>query len=166
MQRLEYKNKTYNYLQRFAVEKLHELCYNRSLDSYRARTLNPKSSLEELYKVLFDWKKNRIKDFSTVQACIEETLSHVSIDESLNYGLTSKESFIKLIESIKDASYREEIERGEHSLYYLLNLNASYLSTLIDFIKHLINSSPNEQGEKIALLIKLDQYLGYFVTEL
>lgn len=166
MQRLIFKSKTYSYIQRFAIEKLYELCHNRSLDSYRARTLNPKSSLEELYKVLFDWKKSRIKDFSTVHACIEETKSHVLMDESISYGLTSKESFIKLIESIKNSDNREEINQAEHSLYYLLNENSQYLLVLIQVINDLLNSTPKEHADKIKLLIKLDQYLGYFVTEL
>ena len=166
MQRIEFKNKTYNYIQRFSIEKIYELCYNRSLDSYRARTLNPKSSLDELYKVLFDWKKNRIKDFNTVKSCIDEAISQLKTDESVNFGFTSKESFIKLIESIKDENSIEEINKAEHSLYYLLDSNDQYLKNLIDVLNKLQAGNPVEPAEKIKLLIKLDQYLGYFVTEL
>jgi len=166
MQKLIYTNKTYNFIQKFVIEKLHELCYNRSLDSYRARTLNPKSSLEELYKVLHDWNKNKIKDFATVKACLDETISFIETEEIFEYRFTSKNSFIKLLSSIKDENSLLEIEESEYSIYYILEANEDYTQKILKKLNDLIKNPPKKKDTRTVRLIQVDMYTGYLVTEL
>ncbi|MCG8310285.1 MAG: hypothetical protein MI975_23020 [Cytophagales bacterium] len=153
-------------VERFSIEKLVELCHNKSLDSYRVRALNPKSSLLEVYNVLCDWQNNRIKDFKTVLASVQETISIITEDDTIKFGLSSKDSFLKLLKDIKNKNSIEHIERSEHSIYYLLNANENYLASLIEKLEYAFQQEPKVHGDKISLLLEVDQYLNYLLTEL
>lgn len=153
----------YNYLERFVIEKTQELCYNRSLDSYRVKYLNPKSSIIELYQLLNDLKTNKIKDFNTIISCSKEVLYLLKNDSYLNFGDLSKQNFENDINKIiKNSTVTESFE---YEIYYLINNNKDYLNSLFDEINNIRSLTYDTIGEKISCFIKLDTLINYSISE-
>lgn len=80
-------------LQSYFKERVIELFHKNTLDSYRVRSHNAFSLLKELKELIIGWKRNRIKQFETVQLCIQETKDSISQDECLDFSFTAKICF-------------------------------------------------------------------------
>ena len=162
MQANTYKT-TYSCMGRFIIEKIQELCHNRSLDSYRVRYLNPKSAITELYNLINDWNKNRIKDFNTVIACSEEVNYLLKTENYLDFGTLSKdklENNINLL--IKEKKISDSLD---YELYYLLSKNENYLQNLFREIDSILLDPFDTIKNKITCCLKLDKLLDYSISE-
>jgi hypothetical protein len=86
-------------LQKYFSERIVELFHKDTIDSYRVRSHNAFSLLKELYDLVCGWKDNRIKQFETVQLCIEENVDALKMDTCLDYSFYDKKNFIEELET-------------------------------------------------------------------
>lgn len=163
MQKNSYKH-TYNFKQKFLIEKLQELCYNRSLDSYRVKLLNPKSALDEFYHIIHDWNNNKIKDINTVISSREELIKFLkNKNHYLNFDTITEDI---LISELKDINEKNPVfERLEYQLFYVLSINSNYLKSLLSKTKSHLDNKPSEVGKIIEFFIELDMLLGFLISE-
>ncbi|MFD2573315.1 hypothetical protein ACFSUS_21920 [Spirosoma soli] len=83
--------------QRYFKEKFLELTHRRTLDSFRVRLNNPRSILQELSQVLIDSTQNKIKNFTTIEALLEEADALLKVDNELVFSDISKSYLTSLI---------------------------------------------------------------------
>ena len=167
MQIVRYKNPNLSQTQRYTIERIIELCNQRSIDSYRVKYLNPKLALSELYQVIENWNNNRIKQFkTTVLSCIYEVKSLIEKDNYLIYGSTSKTTFISILDAIKAEEDKKEIAKLVFTTNYLIAINNNYYKNLISVLTQIVNENPTSDKEKIILFERIDTLLNYFISEL
>jgi hypothetical protein len=145
-----------------------ELCDYRSLDSYRARVAGPTYIIKELYHLIDDFKRNKIKSFETVIACKEEAYSILECDKVLDYGRISKVTLLEMIKGLKDEKLNIEhnLPKIEFSLYYLLAINDVYILNLVDRIEKIVlQATPNANNEESDISVILRD-AGFLITEL
>ena len=168
MQQVHFKETTYNGLQKLFVELIIELCDFRSLDSYRARVAGPIYIISELYHLIDDFKKNKIKSFETVLACKDEAHYILQYDDVIDYGRVSKATLLEMLKNLKDekASIEYNMQRIEFSLYYLLTTNEKYVENLVEALeKVLLISLPSPEQEDVNTQ-SIVKNAGFLVTEL
>ncbi len=174
MRDLKYKNTSFSLIQRFLLERFIELMDNRSLDSYRVKLSNPNIILSELYSVLNDWTKNKVKSHLTFNACKEELERFLTGDNTLKYNTFSKEVFEDLLAEIKiydDKSKDSKqnialLRKLQYSLYTIITENKNYLNSLLDALENEIYKNPTNPGDIIILCLKLDKLIGFLGSEL
>lgn len=156
--------KRYNFsvTEYFATQRLAELTFYGTLDSYRIRLNNPKTTITELCQVMLDWHDNKIKDFKTVKYVIEELLKLLNSDKELVFSKTTKNSYIKLLNDCKDNSYLHVL----YSSRIILSENVDYIDRLFKNID--IEVARLNQLNKIESLdySECDRLLGFMTTEL
>lgn len=174
MRELAYKNTSFSFVQKFLLERLIELLDKESMDSYRVKLSNPHIIVHELYAVLNDWIKNKVKSHSTFNACKDELMFFLRNDDTLSYTTFSKNVFDGLLEKIKinkddDRDNKDNsvlLNKLQYALYSLINENKNYLNNLLAQIDDNINKTPELDKDIIPLLIKIDQLVGYLASEL
>ena len=80
-------------LQLYFKERIIELLHKDTLDSHRVRTHNVYSLIKELYELITYWKNFQIKQFETVQLCVDEVKDAIELDTCLDYSFYSKNLF-------------------------------------------------------------------------
>src|SRR5690606_31000320 len=103
MKKLTFKITTLFLTQKFFIERAMELLDRNTIDSYRARVMNPFTILEELLIVSRGLLDNRIQDFRTVESVIQETISLLeedSHDNILTYSTFDKDFYCEILSSI------------------------------------------------------------------
>lgn len=154
---------TENALQGFLIQKLIELCYNRSLDSYRAKYLNPLQSVKEVYELIHDWESKKIKNFRTLEVGKNELLNFLEEEDQLKFETVSKQKFISDLNAIKESS--TEFELIEYQLYIIQVENKEYLRCLIEKLDIELNDVKTEEDEIIQQMIRVDRLINYIITE-
>ncbi|WP_212006045.1 hypothetical protein [Chitinophaga sp. HK235] len=153
-------NQTYTATEKFLVEKLIELIFNKTIDSHRVRLNNPKWVLEEVKYVLRDWHTKKIKNFDrTVKPVILEALELVENDETLFHKKIDKAYFHKLLGSSSEKNYLHLY----HATNLVLDANKNYLSHLFKLIEVeviRINTLPVFNLNELEKLNALVDYLG------
>jgi hypothetical protein len=154
---------TQNHLQGFLIDKLLELCYNRSLDSYRAKYLNPLQSVKEFYELIHDLELNKIKDFNTIEMGKKELNGFLKEEAELVFESVSKESLISSISILKKET--KDFDLLEYQLYSILAQNKEYLRSIINHIDVELSNVKTDSKELILQLIRVDRLVNYMITE-
>lgn len=154
---------TENALQGFLIQKLIELCYNRSLDSYRAKYLNPLQSVKEFYELIHDWELRKIKNFRTLEVGKNELLKFLEEEEQLKFESVSKQQLILDLGAIKESS--KDFELIEYQLYMVQVENKEYLRRLIEKLDAEFEDLKSEEDEVIQQMIRVDRLINYIITE-
>lgn len=138
-------------LQSYFKERVIELFHKDTLDSYRVRNHNAFSLLKELKELIIGWKKNRIKQFETVQLCIQETKDSLLQDECLDFSFYSKNLLLQDLEEYAKSG-EKDLLKSNRILFILdkcIAYNANkYLPNLLVSIEEILfneNDFSNEQ---------------------
>ncbi|MCY4781536.1 hypothetical protein ORI89_17910 [Sphingobacterium sp. UT-1RO-CII-1] len=166
MQVINHKNSILTISQRFFIEKIVEMLYMGTIDSYRVRLNNPLTVMEELRYCLQEFKNGRIKHFQTIKA--KETKKYALIDECitslalepnyLSFGSISQNYLNNILKNIDEHNYLKVIS----CLNVLQKENTDYLSHIIAGLKQLIASNDNS----IEVLEKIDVSLNILLSQL
>ncbi len=161
---------TYNISQRFFVQKVLDLFYENALDSYRVRYNNSNTCLREVYKLIKDWKNNKIKRFETVSSAIKELVGLLNKDKILKFGVVKKEDFITHLNSLanhKDGEINNElINELEYTLHYVISSNRDFIINIFGRIETLLPVSDKRLNVCIPNFVSLSQEIEAFATEL
>tara|TARA_R110001599_G_scaffold221395_4_gene419989 strand:+ start:3068 stop:4816 length:1749 start_codon:yes stop_codon:yes gene_type:complete len=154
---------TNNHLQGFLIQKLTELCYNRSLDSYRAKYLNPLQSIKELYELIHDWELNKIKDFRTLEMSKMELIQFLREEDQLVFESVSKKKLTIDLKGINKET--KDFELIEYQLYTIQIENKEYLKILIEKLDNELSDVKMDSKELIMQMIRVDRLINYLITE-
>lgn len=161
---------TYNISQRFFIQKLLDLFYENALDSYRVRYNNTNTCLREVYRLLKDWRNNRIKRFETVSSAIKELVNLLKKDTTLEFDVIKKGDFISqlgLLENQKDGEVNNElINDVEYCLHYIISSNENYINNIFKKIESLLTVNDKNLRVCIPHFVLLSQEIETFATEL
>ena len=161
MQVTKFKNHTYNTFQKFFVERALELLHVGSIDSYRARVMNPNTILSELLECLSDFKKGRVLNFETVENIRDEAKEMLAKDTFLKFKTFSREYMMSVFDEMKKDDYQKVI----NCLKIVIEENQSYLNELIKALKKLIFQDDNVKNIFLEFQ-KIELVVGPLVTEL
>ena len=162
-------------LQKYFQNRMSEILHKDTLDSFRVRTNNAMTILNELKGVLENWMNGNIKHYSTVEYCADECLSLIKSDDCLDYSFYNKQLFNQEIENFKKAqnTKKQEICYIESKrLLYFINLciesnNNLYLNNLIRSIEtQLTISATIQDSDFIPTLDRLDNTISALACEL
>ena len=162
MQITKFKNRTYNIFQKFFIERALELLHVGSIDSYRARVMNPNTILSELLECLLHFKKGRILNFETVENIRDETREMLTKDSFIKFKTFSREYMISLLDEMKKDDYQKVI----NCLKISIEENQRYLNELIKALKKLIFQDDIDSENKFLEFRKIELIVAPLVTEL
>lgn len=113
----------YNELDSYLKTRFEELLNKRTPDSYRVKSHNVLSILDEMCELIEGWQKHRIQNPETVVLCAEECKKLIGDDEWIEYSFYAKdllvadiEEYIKIVPDSKDR--RESIYEVSSRLKY------------------------------------------------
>lgn len=166
MQVINHKNSGLTVTQRFFIEKIVEMLYMGTIDSYRVRLNNPLTVMEELLYCLQEYKNGRIKHFHTIKAkeakkhaLIDECIQSLALDPNyLNFRSISQKYLNTIFKNIDEHNYLKVIS----CLNVLKKENENYLSDIIAGLKQLIATNDNS----MAILEKIDITLNILLSQL
>lgn len=162
-------------LQKYFKYRMSEILHKDTLDSFRVRTNNSMTILNELKSVLENWINGNIKRYLTVEYCVDECLSLIQNDDCLDYSFYDKLLFEK---EIKDFKAKQKAKQNEicyiesKRLLYFISLciasnNNLYLNKLVDSIEaQLTNPATISDSDFIPTLDRLDKIISAFACEL
>lgn len=162
-------------LQKYFKYRMSEILHKDTLDSFRVRTNNSLTILNELKNVLENWIHGNIKHYTTVEYCVDECLSLIQNDECLDFSFYDKDLFVGEITDFKtkQKDKKQEICYIESKrLLYFINLciesnNNQYLNNLVDSIEsQLTNPATVSDSNFIPTLDILDKTISAFACEL
>jgi hypothetical protein len=124
--------------------------------------------MKELYHLIDDKKKDKIKSIETLLACKDEAHSILESDDVIEYGRISKKTLLEMLNSLKadkGTGLEYLLPKIEFDLYYLLAINHNYVENLVDALEKILLPVPNKEDEDLHrnLIVK---YAGFLVTEL
>ncbi len=166
MQVINHKNSELTVTQRFFIEKIVEMLYMGTIDSYRVRLHNPLTVMEELLYCLQEYKNGRIKHFHTIKAkevkkyaLIDECIQSLALDPNyLNFGSISQKYLNTIFKNIDEHNYLKVIS----CLNVLKKENEHYLSNIIAGLKQLIAINENS----MEVLERIDVTLNILLSQL
>lgn len=162
-------------LQKYFKYRMSEILHKDTLDSFRVRTNNSLTILNELKNVLENWIHGNIKHYTTVEYCVDECLSLIQNDGCLDFSFYDKDLFVG---EIKDFKTKQKAKKQEicyiesKRLLYFINLciesnNNQYLNNLVDSIEsQLTNPATVSDSNFIPTLDILDKTISAFACEL
>lgn len=162
-------------LQKYFKYRMSEILHKDTLDSFRVRTNNSLTILNELKNVLENWIHGNIKHYTTVEYCVDECLSLIQNDGCLDFSFYNKDLFVNEIQDFKtkQKAKKQEICYIESKrLLYFINLciesnNNQYLNNLVDSIgAQLTNPATVSDSNFIPTLDILDKTISAFACEL
>ena len=121
-------------LKYYFAERLVELYDWDSIDSYRVRSHNAFTLIQELLEVTENWLKNNIKDFDRVIKCVSETLAAVKEDEVIDYSFYSKGLFVADLEELSKSDKNKNREQCLQAIYMLsrcVEMNENSISRIL-----------------------------------
>ncbi len=156
-------NNNYTPAEKFVAEKLIELVFTKTIDSYRVRLNNPFTALQEVKHVLTDWNAKKIKHFDkTIKPVIEEAARFLKDEKTILYKNIGEKYYSELLSRGSDKEYLQ--------LYYATNVmledNKEYFSRLFDLTEAEIQKINGVAAFQIHELIHLDKLLEYLATQL
>jgi hypothetical protein len=155
--------------QTFFVEKAYELLYRQTIDSYRARVMNPRLILIELLLVTDGRVKGKIKDFKTVESCRDEAVFLLKSDETLIFNTLSKDYFVKLIQSIEEkesSENKDKFSKIKIAIRTILDENQDYAQKLIAKISFYLKNPIEPKHDEFMTFRLIDGLTTSFITEL
>lgn len=168
----------YSELNLYFKSRFEELLNKHTPDSYRVRTHNVLSIMEELCELIEGWMKRKIQTSETVELCAEECKSLINEDEWIDYSFFDKQlllnkidSFIKEVPQSKDR--RESIYEITSQLKYacrkcIENNTKSYANKLFTYIIGEINKKGDMDADNCypKEMETFDKAMSYLCTEL
>jgi hypothetical protein len=157
-------------LQIFFKERMLELFHKDTLDSYRVRNHNVFSLIKELRELIKAWQENRIKQFSTIQLCIEELVTALQKDGILDFSWYNKNLFRKDIEYYSKNG--EKLKALANKTIFILSQAISeneskYLPSLFEKIKEtLLNDGEYDDNQFVPIAQELDNNVSALCSEL
>lgn len=158
-------NPNLHYSEKFVLERLIELLFNKTIDSYRVRLHNPKTIIKEFRNVITDWHFDKIKHFKPT---VEDIISEMKLlleTSDLNENGISVDRFKGIVSNVKDErnlKYKFAYAASNKILAY----NENYGHQLIQKIKQEIVRLKNESNKNSSQLNDLNRLCGYFASEL
>lgn len=131
-------------------------CIEVLYDSYRVQLMNPYTILLELLEIIEGWKKNKIKDFKTVQAGLKESLQLMKKDSKYNllvFEPFDNEYFCTLLENASKntkESTKTHLTPIKNYISLILSNNRNYLSKLVTKLKDYLVSNDQIDSTKVA----------------
>jgi hypothetical protein len=155
-------NPNYSKSEIFFTEKVVELTYSKTLDSYRARLNNPRSILLELEQVLLDFHNKKIKHFDkTIKPICQEALRFLKGGHYLKFGIINPIYFQELLEKAEDKNYMELSQ----ALKMVIGENKNYGLELFDLIESEITTKYDAEFQ-IYEFEELNRLIDFLITEL
>ena len=152
------------------MERFIELLHKDTLDSYRVRTHNVYTLLEELQELLIGWGNNQIKQFETIKFCIEEVKEAIKEDTCLEYSYCSKAIFIQELETCMNSGEKDlnKSKRVIMLLHKIIVYNKEkYLQNLFNSIeKILFGEGEFEEKDFMGKAELLDAYTSALCRQL
>lgn len=157
-------------LQPFFKERLIELLHKDTLDSYRVRTHNAFSLLKELKELICGWKKNRIKQFETVQLCIQETIDMIENDTNLTFSSYDKSLLLQDMDDFSKTG-EKNVLKANRLIFALskciIDNSSSYLKNIFNSIEQvLFNDEEFADNNFIPKSQELDNHITALCCEL
>lgn len=157
-------------LQSFFMERFIELLHKDTLDSYRVRTHNVYTLLEELQELLIGWGNNQIKQFETIKFCIEELKEAIKDDTCLEYSYCSKAIFIQELEACLNSGEKDlnRAKRVTMLLHKIITYNKeAYLQNLFKSIESILfGEGEFEEKDFMSKAELLDAYISALCRQL
>lgn len=134
---------TQNDLRFYFVERFQELLNRTSIDSYRVKCHNVFSLMKELRSVIGYWLRGYVKQFETVNMCIEETLVAMKEDDIIDYSFYDKQLMIDNLTTLSKSDFNSRGDLGNSAIYLLDKCICSnqdiYLNKLYETINSIID---------------------------
>lgn len=160
----------YTELQSFFYERMIELFQKDTIDSFRVRCNNSLSLLEESIYLIQCWNENKIKQFETLQLCLEELLSTIENDACIDFSFYSKKLFKQDIDDYIKSNGKEvhKSRQVQHILNKCLEYNRpTYIKLSFEKIEDVIFRKGRFKKEDLMpLLLQLDQIITSLGCEL
>jgi hypothetical protein len=163
-----FKNSTnYTVTQLFFAQRLVELVHRQTIDSYRLRVMNPYLILLELQEVYAGFMQGSVKNFETLESCIQEVSMLLERDEVLIYTEISKKYFINdLLKSIgKDHAVKRHTDIS-NALKLIIKANKNYTQNLLNAIDNYLTKPIPTNSDIYPILEKIDHLTSNLTTEL
>jgi hypothetical protein len=143
-------------LQRLFIEKGLELLYKDTIDTYRLRLHNPKTIIEELYRVCKEAKAGVLTNNIYANSSAKEALSLLrNNNHGLEFNSIASDYFIRLLENSKSENYNQIIQ----ACNLVLRDNINFQNKLFELIKQKIDTYvpgtilSSDEIKKFVLLI-------------
>lgn len=154
-----------NTKQLFFIQRLLELFHRETIDSYRVRVLNPILALQELSEVYDDLLEGKIKRFEDLQYCIEETITLLKKDSTIEFHTIDKTFFIdSILKKIKKETFPEQYAESRSAIKTILRDNVDYAVGVIRLLTDVFNQPDKE--DPFPEFNKVDGLAGILATEL
>lgn len=167
----------------YFAERFVELLDMGTPDSYRVRNNNVISLLEELSNLISGWSNNQIKQFETVQLCIDETVSSLNRDMCFDDSSYDRELFISDLKDYASTAKTKETKDDKVTITasllnsssrvsylinnYLISNHASYIQNSFKFIEGIILSDAIlEDTSYPEVLLQLDLAISNLACQL
>ncbi len=151
--------------QRFFIQRILELLHRETIDSYRARVLNPRLVLQELTDVYDGFMEGRIKRYEDLAFCKNETLSLLKKDNTILFIAIDKIFFQhQLLQKINKENCNELYPKIRTATRTILRENTNYLNRVLAITDELIQKP--EKKDPFPELDELNALCGILATEL
>jgi hypothetical protein len=170
MQLLSHSKVSYTIPQQFFIEKVLEMLYRFTIDTYRARVMNPKTIMEEICDLLEGRIKGRIPNNKAILYAILEAQNLLNRkDTYLNFFPLSLEKVKSVIGDLHNEKNDDKLKKNLIVLRdFYQNHNKDYSKVLLKSIETKINlyDSSKSLEDNFSLLDSISTLSNYFVTEL
>lgn len=171
MQLLNHNRITYNIPQQFFVEKVLEMLHKGTIDTYRARVMNPKTIIEEICDLIKGRIKGRIPNNKAMLYAIQEAKNLLETEETyLNFSPFSKQKITSIIGQLHEESL--PVDKLKKILIVLkdfyVNHNKDYCKILLIKIREKIDSYDDAKSleENFEILDEIATLTNFYITEL
>lgn len=158
--------------QEFFISRLIELLHIGTLDSYRVRTHNAHTSVEELHSLIVEWRKGNVKQFDTISLCANEATEKLDADIVYLCDYPFKSTLSEYMRTFVQSKGKEIVcSRVQQLLEDVLSHMDSkrYVSAILDKIESLtqIEESSEENFDTLEKdLNEIDMLASSLCTEL
>lgn len=150
--------------QKFFIEKVIELLDPTTIDSYRLRLHNPLSILCELFQVINEINKGRLKSNDYATTLIYEAQALLTSEKELKFNSLSKKYFNELIKL--NNGKKLHFDQIYYSTGLIINDNSDYINVLFNKIESEINEINKDPNADVVSYKALNGIIGFFFIEL
>lgn len=158
-------------LREFFKHRMVEALHKDTLDSFRVRTNNSITILYELSNVVEGWLEGHVKNFNTVESCINEAIDIIKRDESLIFPYYNKDLFIKKLIEFRKGAKENDVSTTKSIICLVDMLYSSnkdhYLLSILDKLSDSLNITEEIlDSDFITSLDKFNFDISSFCCEL
>lgn len=140
------------------------------MDSYRVRVRNPKSIIRELKESIVSFERGQLKHFISIAAkekgkyaLKDEAIDNLELEPNyLSFNTFSKTFFTNLLQQLQETNYKQV----KDCLGIILRDNQTYLNSIINGLKDLLDENPVDDPSLQEFLVKVDRTIAILFSEL